>query len=72
MRINIVKNDPIFQNIDILLQCMIFKKKLKVKPKSFCKLFCENRIQQVPESFDTHPTLVKTCKTCLMLFQVTL
>jgi hypothetical protein len=73
MKINIVKNDPIFHNIDTLFGCMIFfEKKNQSETKIFCKLFCEKWIQQVPENFDTLPTIVKTCATCLMLFQVAL
>jgi len=69
MRINIVKNDPIFQNIDTCFNAW-FKKKIKTETKIFCKLFCENRINQVPENSHMHLTLVKTCAICLMLFQV--
>jgi hypothetical protein len=35
-----------------------------VKIKSFCKLFYENRIQEVSQKCDTHPTLESTSLRC--------
>jgi hypothetical protein len=72
MKINIVKNDPIFQNIDTLFGCMILFFKNKVKPKSFVNYFVKNGSNKYQNFFDTHPTIVKICASCLMLFQVAL
>lgn len=49
---------------------------LKMKIRPFCKLFCENRIQEVSKKIYVHPTLVITScvsnlnKECDLTFDI--